>query len=158
MEVSTGETFVLPLDRCAEERSQRPADCSLQSPGAWRAQGATGPSPRPTPIEFRSTSTGADDRPTPCQPDLMRPPMQPAIFLPPSRRIPRGPSFEEPRRLQHDCIASAWRTNSITVLPANGFSRKASAPPACTRLRMVCSGNAVMKMIGMRLPCAIRRS
>ena len=65
---------------------------------------------------------------------------------------------EDTRRLQRDCVAKAWRTNSIIVLPANGFSRKPSAPPACARLRMVCSGNAVMKMTGMRLPCAIRRS
>jgi hypothetical protein len=65
---------------------------------------------------------------------------------------------EDTRRRQRDCVAKAWRTNSIIVLPANGFSRKPSAPLACARLRMFCSGNAVMKMVGMWVPCAIRRS
>ena len=65
---------------------------------------------------------------------------------------------EETSRLQHDCIARARRTNSIIVPPANGFSRRPSAPLACTRLRMDCWGNAVMKMVGMRVPCAIKQS
>ena len=57
-----------------------------------------------------------------------------------ARRTPRDLRCEDTRRLQHDCIARAWRTNSSIVFPANGFSRKPSGPPACARLRMVCSG------------------
>jgi hypothetical protein len=67
-------------------------------------------------------------------------------------------SREDTCRLQDECVTRALRTNSIIVFPAKGFSSKPSAPPACARLRIVGSGNAVMKMIGMRLPCAISRS
>jgi hypothetical protein len=67
-------------------------------------------------------------------------------------------SREDTRRLQDECVTTALRTNSIIVFPAKGFSSKPSAPSACARLRIVGSGNAVMKMIGIRLPCAISRS
>jgi hypothetical protein len=66
-------------------------------------------------------------------------------------------SREDTRKLQDECVTTALRTNSIIVFPAKGISSKPIAPPAA-RLRMVGSGNAVMKMIGIRLPCAISRS
>jgi hypothetical protein len=149
---------------------------------AKRARGAAGPRRRAIPIKFRQTnrqaqmvgqiftssiSSGSLQRlmvrsvrlaasPVP-HAHALRDFSQRSFFrrlVEPQGIFPR----EDTRRLQHDCVARAWRTNSIIVLPANGFSRKPTAPLACARLRMFCSGNAVMKMTGMRLPCAVRRS
>jgi hypothetical protein len=47
--------------------------------------------------------------------------------------------------------------HSLKVEASNGFVKKQTAPAAMARVRVASSGNAVIKMIGMRRPCALNR-